>query len=237
MNSDARYSDKRYSDTRYSDTRYSNPRQKRTKQAAKGGGFLFYAIPFVIVNAIIFFAATSKPEVKVELIDEHNFKNVKANITVNRFYPLSGLDISFDNDPVTLNKETSGMNTIYTAEFTKNGTLSVVANGFNGMNDVVYENIGSIDEAPPIIDGVIEEIEDEAQVLITFEDSQSGINFSSIYASSENGLRIPAISIDESRMEAVFTLELNESLDVYVSDNVGNQAIAHFTRNEDTVRW
>lgn len=220
-----------------SDTRYSNARQRRSKPAAKRHGFLFYAVPFVIVNAIIFFAATSKPNVKVELMDEHNFKNVQATITVNRFYPLKGLDISFDNEAVSLSKENSGMNTVYSAEFTKNGTLAVIANGFNGMNDVIYENIGSIDEAPPVIDGVIEEIEDESQVLVSFEDTQSGINFSSIYAASENGLRIPAISIDEVNMEAVFALDVNQDLDVYVSDNVGNQATAHFSKSEDTVRW
>ena len=223
----------------YSRSSYS--RQQRQKE--KGGRIsvsnflLFYGIPFVIINLIIFFLATSRPSVELEVIDEHNFQNVVLKVKHNKFYPIKKLEVLFDNEPIELNKEETGTSRVYTTTWTKNGGISAVVYGFNGMTDADYENVGSIDEEPPVIQGEVTQVGKNSEVLVSFEDSQSGVDVSSIYATTPNGLRVNPLSVNEAKSEATFNLDSYGSLDVHISDKVGNQSVAHFNQTEDTTRW
>lgn len=222
---------------------YSRSSYSRQQQKQKGGRisignfFLFYGIPFVIINLIIFFLATSRPNVKLEITDEHNFQNVVLTVKHNKFYPVKKLEVLFNNEPLELNKEETGTSIIYTATLNKNGGISAVIYGFNGMSDAEYENVGSIDEEPPIIQGEVTQVGKNSEVLVSFEDSQSGVDISSVYATTPNGLRVDPLSVNEANHEATFNLDNYGSLDVHVSDKVGNQSVAHFNQTEDTTRW
>ena len=220
-------------------SRSSNSRQQRQNggRISIGNFLLFYGIPFVIINLIIFFLATSRPNIDLEVVDEHNFKNVALTIKLNKFYPIKNLEVLFNNKPLELNKEETGTSIIYTATLDKNGGISAVVYGLNGMSDAAYEKVGSIDEEPPIIQGEVTQVGKNSEVLVSFEDSQSGIDISSLYATTPNGLRVDPLSVNEANNEATFNLDKFGSLDVHVSDKVGNQSVAHFNQTEDTTRW
>ena len=223
--------------TQYS--RGSNSRQQRQQggRISIGNFLLFYGIPFVIINLIIFFIVTSRPHIDLEVVDEHNFKNVMLTVKHNKFYPVKNLEVLFNNKPLELNREETATSIIYTATLEKNGGISAVIYGFNGMSDSEYENVGSIDEEPPVIQGEVTQVGSNSEVLVSFEDSQSGIDLSSIYATTANGLRVNPLTIDEANSQATFNLSNYGSLDIHVSDKVGNNSVAHFNQTEDTVRW
>lgn len=223
--------------TQYSRNSHSRQQRHQEGRISVKNFLLFYGIPFVIINLIIFFLATSRPKVTMEVIDEHNFQNVTLTVKVNKFYPIKKLEVLFDNEPLELTKEETGTSLIYSANLTKNGGISAVVYGFNGMSDAAYDNVGSIDQEPPVIQGEVTQVNKNTEVLVSFEDTQSGIDFSSIYATTPTGLRVDPLSVDEANSEATFNLDSFGSLDVHVSDKIGNQSVAHFNQTEDTTRW
>ena len=87
--------------------------------------------------------------------------------------------------------------------------------------------INSFDENPPVID--------EDNVVLgsgylefTVSDSQSGVDFDSIYGIDKDGNNLKPTQTEEASGKVVFSLKTN-SITVYVSDKAGNQISGNFT--------
>ena len=96
----------------------------------------------------------------------------------------------------------------------------------NGMQKVVNSQINSFDENPPVID------EDHVvlgsgYVEFTVSDTQSGVDFASIYGIDKDGDNIKPKNIDENTGTVQFSMKTN-GITVYVSDNAGNQVSGNF---------
>ena len=95
------------------------------------------------------------------------------------------------------------------------------------MMKIENSQINSFDENPPVID--------EDNVVLgtgylefTVSDSQSGVDFDSIYGIDKDGNNLKPKQTEEASGKVVFSLKTN-SITVYVSDKAGNQISGNFT--------
>ncbi len=201
-------------------------RRKNKKTQEQKELFLYYILPFVVVNIIIFVLATSIPRFSVQVIDNQDYKTATIQITKNKLYPFKELLVSIDETPIELTKDEQGMKTIYSATLDRNGSVAVKSNGYNGMSHTVFEQISNIDDTPPVLYG---EITEHFSVHIEFEDSQSGVDYDNIYGIDDTGKTVYPISIDKTAMSVEFDYT-DGTLEVHVSDNMGNESVATFNK-------
>ena len=184
-----------------------------------GNVVLFYIIPFLLINLLIFFLVTLRPKFKLHIEESSDFRTAEIQVEM---HPLAAFEVKLDDTPLNLENLGGGH---YKASVDKNGTLEVTVRYINGMHRTQYEHIGSVDDQPPLISG--DEL-DGNMLTVSFDDPQSGINYDSIYAMDADEERVLPSSIDESENKAVFQV-LTSRLEVHVSDQLGHEAVANFT--------
>ena len=79
-----------------------------------------------------------------------------------------------------------------------------------------------------------ESVMENGKLILTIEDSISGINYDSIYATDDSGTKILPDSCDKENGEVTFKLE-EGSLTVYVEDMAGNPNQAAFSINQSGI--
>ena len=204
----------------------ANPKRSGHKLSPKDGSFLslllFWILPFLLVNGILFFALTSQPDFEVTVNDPGDFKSAEIVVKVKSIFPNNGLNARLAEVPLEL-EETE--NKTYTATVHTNGTLEVSMENKNGMNKIVYENVNCIDDTPPAFTE-----SDNAAGFVSFyvDDSQSGVDFGSLYAIDSNGNRLTPSMIDEGESLVVFNYD-TPTLEVHAFDNVGQESVISFT--------
>ena len=187
-----------------------------------GNVVLFYIIPFLLINLLIFFLVTLRPKFKLHIEESSDFRTAEIQVEMHPRLPLAVFEVKLDDTPLNLENLGGGH---YKASVDKNGTLEVTVRYINGMHRTQYEHIGSVDDQPPLISG--DEL-DGNMLTVSFDDPQSGINYDSIYAMDADEERVLPSSIDESENKAVFQV-LTSRLEVHVSDKLGHEAVANFT--------
>ena len=187
-----------------------------------GNVVLFYIIPFLLINLLIFFLVTLRPKFKLHIEESSDFRTAEIQVEMHPRLPLAAFEVKLDDTPLNLENLGGGH---YKASVDKNGTLEVTVRYINGMHRTQYEHIGSVDDQPPLISG--DEL-DGNMLTISFDDPQSGINYDSIYAMDADEERVLPSSIDESENKAVFQV-LTSRLEVHISDQLGHEAVANFT--------
>ena len=187
-----------------------------------GNVVLFYIIPFLLINLLIFFLVTLRPKFKLHIEESVDFRSAEIELEMHPRLPLAAFEVKLDDTPLNLENLGGGH---YKASVDKNGTLEVTVRYINGMHRTQYEHIGSVDDQPPLISG--DEL-DGNMLTVSFDDPQSGINYDSIYAMDADEERVLPSSIDESENKAVFQV-LTSRLEVHVSDQLGHEAVANFT--------
>ena len=187
-----------------------------------GNVVLFYIIPFLLINLLIFFLVTLRPKFKLHIEESSDFPTAEIQVEMHPRLPLAAFEVKLDDAPLNLENLGGGH---YKASVDKNGTLEVTVRYINGMHRTQYEHIGSVDDQPPLISG--DEL-DGNMLTVSFDDPQSGINYDSIYAMDADEERVLPSSIDESENKAVFQV-LTSRLEVHVSDKLGHEAVANFT--------
>ena len=95
------------------------------------------------------------------------------------------------------------------------------------MSTRIYENIDILDSTPPQVNSDDCEVSPD-KLTIKITDSQSGVNFDSIYAVDPQGRQITPSSIDRDSGTVEFAMYL-DSLEVYAEDMVGNPMQANFS--------
>lgn len=185
---------------------------------------LKYIIAFLFINVIIFFVVTSQPDFEVSLIDNENSKSVEIRVTQKSFFPLSSFTMYLDDTRLSYSKNGN----TYVATADKNGTLEVKATNLNTMSKTIYERIDNIDNTSPTI---FAQLVKKGILNITFEDTNSDIDYDSIYAIDSNDKKLTPSKVDKEEGRATFDFKTH-SIKAYVSDMAGNEAEVEFDNSE-----
>lgn len=210
---------------KYDHLNMANPKRGGRKLSPKDGSFLslllFWILPFLVINGILFFALTSQPNFEVTINDPGDFKSAEIVVKVKSWFPNNGLNVKLAETPIEMTEEDGK---IYKAVVGTNGTLEVSMENKNGMNKIVYETVNCIDDTPPTFTE-----SDNAAGFVSFyvDDSQSGVDFSSIYAIDSNGSTLTPSMIDEGESLVVFNYD-TPAIEVHAFDNVGQESVISF---------
>jgi hypothetical protein len=165
---------------------------------------------------------TTKPEYEVILGDTNDYVTTSFVIKVKSAFPYKSLTASMDGEPIELTKLSAKS---FGADVTRNGVLEFSMINFNGMPAASYEQISILDDNPPTLsDQVIE----DGVLTIYLEDSQSGIDESSIYAVSAAGATRRPLTIDKETGELTFSMD-PDGLTIHAKDRAGNEVVATCT--------
>lgn len=189
---------------------------------------LFYIIPFIVFNGLLFFLLTAKPKVAITIGTTKDYKTTSVSITVKSLLPIKSMVTTQESAPLEL--EETGRGT-YTAIIDKNGVIEVTVACINGMITVSYEPVDILDELPPSIgeDFIIE----DNILTFTIEDSQSGVDFTSISATTSMGTPVSP-TIDKINNKVSFEIDAT-GLTVYAADMCGNATQANFNTTSSDV--
>jgi hypothetical protein len=199
-----------------------NPNQPTPEEKKPGNVFLFYVIPFLLLNLLIFFLVTLRPKFKLHIEESVDFRSAEIELEMHPRLPLAAFDVKLDDTPLNLENLGGGH---YKTSVDKNGTLEVTIRYINGMSRTQYEHIGSVDDQPPLISG--EEL-DGNMLTVSFDDAQSGVDYDSIYGIDANEERVLPRSIDDAAHTAVFQIT-TDRLEIHASDKLGHEAVCNFS--------
>jgi len=182
---------------------------------------LYWILPFIVINALLFFIFTSAPNFTVTVEDPGDYASANVTVKVKSIFPNDGVHATLAGEPFEL---TESEKRTYTATATSNGTLQVEVCNKNGINKIMYETISCIDDAPP----TITEADSAAGfVSIYLDDAQSGVNYSSVYGVDSNGAAVSPSLIDEGESLVEFEFD-TPSIEIHACDNVGKETVATF---------
>lgn len=186
---------------------------------------LFYVLPYVVINGIIFLLVCSRPRVNIDVLGTNNYISADVEFQVNSFLPLRVLNVTLESEPVEYVK--SG-NT-YSLSITQNGTFMVEATSINGMQVREFVNIGLLDETAPNLDESSTEIS-SGVLSFVIKDNQAGVDYDSIYAVTDAGENLVPSEVDKTLGAISIETPIGiSSLDLYYADMVGNEGSRHIS--------
>lgn len=187
---------------------------------------LFYALPYLVINGLIFMLVTTAPKIDIKVVETNDYRTTQVEFTVNSLLPLKSLTADIESKEVEFTKEGS----TYTATVDLNGTFYVDAIGINGMHGSASADVSVLDATAPILDAENCEISGgDLQFIIT--DSQSGVNFESIYGIYKGGEVRPTSYDPETGI--VIIPFITDSLEIHAEDMVGNAVIGNISATTD----
>ena len=187
---------------------------------------VFYILPFILINLVIFILATSTPKIEYDASDTRDYRSVDISIRIRSLLPIREMSVTMESQPLEMEKEKG----VYTATLTNNGTLQIYVKGWNGMSARLSDTIQALDDMAPTIqeDYVME----KGILTITAEDSQSGINFDAVYATDEDEKTVKPSHINKESGEITFPMD-TQTLVVFVEDYAGNTIKSSYTSLKD----
>ena len=178
---------------------------------------IFFVLPVLVINGLIFFFAVYTPKVELDIGDTTDYKSVDVTVRVHSLLPLKNSSITLDSAPLEMERDGQ----TYTATLTANGVVEVTAESINGMSRTVFEHVMVLDDTAPTVD---EDYTLNSNFLtITVSDSLSGVNYDELYGRDEDGERVEPTSIDQETGTVVFPMSGN-TITVHIEDFVGNAA-------------
>ena len=188
----------------------------------------FYVLPFILVNGILFILVAARPHITIYAEGTSDYKTTTVSVTVRSLLPITEFTSSQEGAALELTQTGRGE---YETEITQNGVIEIYVKSLNGMTARQYEHINILDDTAPLV-GETYSIENNILTL-TLEDSQSGLDFSSVYASADDGTIIQPASSDTQT--GTFTFEMAaQTLYIHASDLVGNTMQATFSTHTET---
>ena len=178
---------------------------------------IFFVLPFLVINGLIFFFAVYTPKVELDVGDTTDYKSVDVTVRIHSLLPLKNSSITLDSAPLEMERDGS----TYTATLTANGVVEVTAESINGMTRTVFEHVMVLDDTAPTVDEVY--TLNSNFLTITVSDSLSGVNYDELYGRDEDGERVEPTSIDQETGTVVFPMSGN-TITVHIEDFVGNAA-------------
>lgn len=189
---------------------------------------IFYVLPFVVVNAILFILVVAGPKGDVAIGETSDFISTNIELKVKSLLPIKEPVLSLDGTPVAITK--TGSRT-YTATLTSNGVLEVDLESVNKMKNVFFEQVNILDDTPPTVK---EKKTEDGILTVQLEDSQSGVDYSSVYAVDDDGRQILPLSIDQSTGTVTFPIK-KENLTVCAKDKTGHELRETITPNGESL--
>ena len=184
---------------------------------------VFYVLPFVVVNLILFTLITASPKIELTIGETTDYKTVDISFRVRSILPIREMTVTLESQPVEVERSDGA----YRATLDSNGTLEIYAEGWNGMSVRDNEHIAVLDDAAPVIDQEDYVLED-GHLEFLVSDSQSGVDFSSIYGTEADGQNVRPASYSKDTGRVVFEME-GSDVTVFVSDLAGNISQAAFS--------
>jgi hypothetical protein len=212
----------------YNNQPRSNRRQSGSQYRQDAGkrGFLsillFYVLPFILVNGLIFLVVTEKPKGDIVIGESGDYSNTTMELKISSLLPLKSMEVTLDGTPVAMTK--TGSKT-FTAALSNNGALEVKLTGFNKMKAALSEQVNVLDDTPPAIK---DKMFKEGILSFRLEDSQSGVDYSTVTAYNDDNPDILPLSIDRSTGLVMFEIK-KENLTISAKDKIGNEM--HITYN------
>lgn len=197
-------------------------RKKQTQSSDLRTVLLFYVLPFIVINSIIFYLFTAKPKVEITVSDTEDYISTTATVTIHTLLPTKELSITKDGQAIETEQTDSHT---YTVPITSNGVLEVFVMNFNGMAASAFSHINILDDAAPTVRKY--DLNDDI-ITIALEDTQSGVDFESVYAVDSDGAQSFPISQDNSAGEVKFEMD-SKGLTLHASDFTGNELQVTFT--------
>ena len=186
---------------------------------------LFYILPFLVINGLIFFLVTAKPKYELTVGETHDYQTTDITFSITSHMPLKTVTITMDSQPLDL---VMTGNKTYQATISKNGILEIYMENFNGMAIYGYEMIDILDnESPDLTSYQVE----NGVLTFTVSDSQSGVDFDSIHGTTDSGQTVEPLSVDRSSSTVQFQLG-SQGLTVSIKDMSGNEYIPNFSVTE-----
>lgn len=208
----------------------STYRSARYPRRSSGDGFfhvlLFYILPFLVFNGILFYCVTSRPKASLVLADTNDYLTTTATLKVESMFPTKSIEISMEGTALEAEKKKGRT---YLIPLSKNGMLEAKITNLNGMSTTVFESVNILDDNPPAIEDA--SIADGI-VTLTVTDSQSGVNFDSIYAVNSAGTRLEPVAVDRSTCTLSYEMDPS-GFHVYAQDKAGNEAQKTYTSRRD----
>lgn len=212
----------------YNNQPRANRRQSGSQYRQDAGkrGFLsillFYVLPFILVNGLIFFVVTEKPKGDITIGESSDYINTTMELKISSLLPLKSMEVTLDGTPIEMTK--TGSKT-FTAALTNNGALEVKLTGFNKMKTALNEQVNVLDDTPPVIK---DKMFKEGLLSFRLEDSQSGVDYSSVTAYNDDNPDILPLSIDRSTGLVMFEIK-KDNITISAKDKIGNEM--HITYN------
>jgi hypothetical protein len=210
---------------------------KKYKQKSSGGLpdlLLFYILPFIVFNSILFYCVASSPKINLEIQDTKDYLSTQASMTIESWFPTKSISFNMDGEelePVKDKRRT------YSVPITRNGVLEVTVVNLNGMSSTVFKHVNVLDDIPPSFENATLE---DGILMLRVTDSQSLVNSDAIYAVDSAGIQRAPLSVERiedtidntTAYSITFEMDLN-GLHVYVQDKAGNEAQKTFTTHKE----
>lgn len=177
---------------------------------------LFYVLPYVVVNGLIFLLVTATPKVSLKVNDTVNYRTTQVEFTVKSLLPLKSLSASMESEPINFEKNGS----TYRAEVSHNGNFYVETTALNGMRTSSFVSVNVLDDTPPSIDESSCKIE-QGDLSFVITDVESGVNFDAIYGIYAGNKEVRPTHIDKET-GAVTIPMYTDSIELHFEDMVGN---------------
>lgn len=187
---------------------------------------LFYVLPFVVFNGLLFFCVTAKPELKVTVANTNDYLSTEITVEVTSLFPSDEPVASLDGEALELVK---GKNRTYTATVYKNGSIEANVRNLNGMTATTFEQVNVLDDVSPSMENTTVS---DGVLTLTVTDSQSGVDFDSIYALDSSNQRVEPLSVNRSTNTLSYEMD-PEGLHVYALDKAGNEVRGNFTSRKE----
>lgn len=204
------------------------PERYRKKSSSDGWvhTLLFYILPFLVVNGLLFYAVIAPPRLSLTVADSADFISTEVTLKIKSWFPTKSVTMTIDGEPVKLTK---GKGRTYSVTVYKNGSIDARVTNLNGMPGMITGHINVLDEnAPTFKDSKLE----DGILTVTLSDSQSGVDFDSIYALNSSGERIEATMKNPEINAKSFVMD-PAGTQVYAKDKVGNEVHQAFTSHKE----
>lgn len=211
----------------YHQSSYRRSGRHRQKPASEWPHILlFYILPFLVFNAIVFYLVTAKPKFELTVADTSDYQTTTATLTMKSWLPTKSIVIELDGENLELTK---GKKRTYTTTLHRNGSLQAIVTNFNGMPEDNIKYVNILDDTPPTFSA--SHIE-EGVLTVTLTDSQAGINYDSVYALNSTGERVLPLVANRDLNTFSFTMD-SAGLRIFVQDMAGNEAQGTFTSHKE----
>ena len=178
---------------------------------------LFYVLPYIVINAIIFFLVTATPKVDMSVGDTSDYRTTQVEFKVDSMLPISEMTVQMESQPIEYTEV--GRNH-FVCDVSANGMLYVTVKSINGMQTNNYVSVSILDDTAPSID---EEscVISRGELTFVIEDSQSGVDYDSIYGIYDGNKEVKPIKMDTATGTVTIPM-YSDSVELHFEDLVGN---------------